>query len=363
MMDNKTNIRDNRIEMLRIIACILVVTLHTWWPLVNQLKGVNGYVHTVFHGFGNLGVNLFILITAYFGLNLKCKKMFQLIFITSVYSIVAYLLKLLLLDEPFGLKTLVLGMFPIFFNQNWYMCCYCALMLFSPFINKFLALLSKKEMELLISTQLLVFSLIPTLFYYELPGTSAKGICHMVMMYCIGRYLAIYCDIGTDEKLRRRQKKHMILTALFSVGGGIALNSLLRAITGTAKEYFARDCSIFMIVGAMALFCLFICHEKNEKSHRNVYMVSKHCLGIYLIHDALVLKLLNAFVFDFTPYINTNKLVLIVEAEVVVCVVISFFIAVVLDNIFRRLFNFLYASFEKSEIKKWATTNLLSFLH
>lgn len=95
---------------------------------------------------GKIGVNVFILISAYFMVNkpFKWKRILQTVLTTTFYSITIYLIFLIWGGVPFARKDLVFALLPVFYKQWDFVTMYVALMFLSPALNIILKTVSQK---------------------------------------------------------------------------------------------------------------------------------------------------------------------------------------------------------------------------
>ena len=92
--------RKSNFELLRIIAMILIISFHIVFHSEYEITTLNfnNYIIKVFWLFGEIGVNLFLLISGYFMIKSKIsiKKIlnliFELIFYNSISAIIAEIL-------------------------------------------------------------------------------------------------------------------------------------------------------------------------------------------------------------------------------------------------------------------------------
>lgn len=81
-IESKQNIG---VERLRILSIHMIVLCHLIYFANNgtEITGINGLFSDLFHGVGNLGVTIFILISGYFSvgsLKINKERLFKIIF-------------------------------------------------------------------------------------------------------------------------------------------------------------------------------------------------------------------------------------------------------------------------------------------
>lgn len=136
----------------------------------------NHYLGIFINSIGNIGVSCFILISGYFGVKLKWERFLQIIILTTFYSVLLYFV-----NKNFDSGSSFLNSFLVIpLYKNWFITCYLVLMLLSPYLNKIFEIFSRKDLEKLLLTMFIIFSILPTLFntpfYTILTGGGANAL-------------------------------------------------------------------------------------------------------------------------------------------------------------------------------------------
>ena len=160
--------RNSSIEVLRILVMLGIVIMHTNGTVMEH-GSETGFVWTqIENGIFNAGVSIFVLISGYFGIRRSTQKLIELestvIFYAVLSAIVGYC---------FGggsLLNIIKALIPISTNCYWYISCYILLMLFSPYINKSIGLMSELQHRQLLMLMSAVFLIAPTVLYYSVLG-------------------------------------------------------------------------------------------------------------------------------------------------------------------------------------------------
>ena len=127
-------------ELLRIMAMFFIVVFHCSYKsgfTFDQLDA-NTFGVKCFWMLGELGVNLFTLISGYFQINgsFKSEKLIrmlgQVLFYWGLSVLVAFNLGIL---EISGVRNAILLLFPTLTNRYWYFTAFVILYIFSPWIN------------------------------------------------------------------------------------------------------------------------------------------------------------------------------------------------------------------------------------
>ena len=269
--------RNSNFEMLRILCIIGIVSMHILAPVYNTLEGVNLYFGVLINSLFNVGVTCFTLISGYFGIRFKAKKLFMLETLVLSYTVLDLLL-MIVQNEPHGLRDVVFAFFPISMRRYWYVTCYFALSCLAPFLNDFVEKCSKKYLVKLLGVMFVIFYVVPTLtIQRDIMMDDGKGLANMIFVYLLGRYFN-----RSGESIKPRNA--LFLFALtFAVE--FLLNSILTYIRGGGVfAPFSRDCSALILVMAVALFWIFkeICFRS-----RLINVLARGTFATYIFEEII----------------------------------------------------------------------------
>lgn len=149
-------------------------------------------------------------------------------------------------------------------------------MIFAPYLNDAVKNMSNQRLVKLILSMFLLFSVLPTCFLFGIPGTG-KGIMHFIMMYIIGRYLALHPPVISIRKIAVFVL--LILTCIFVIN--LVGANIYRSLTHKEGLFFflSRDCSVFIIAASIGIFLIF--KEIHIKS-KFINRMAVHVFAIYL---------------------------------------------------------------------------------
>lgn len=160
--------RLGNIELLRILSMLLIVCNH----FEGHALAIQGfewgaahlYSNWLIRGIGYIGVNLYVLISAYFlcQSSFKAKKLLKLLIEVWFYSMIIYGLFVGTGQVSFSFMGFFKSFLPTLCSQYWFITCYVVLYALSPFFNKLIVALSEKQVLLrFVGFLLLVFCVIP----------------------------------------------------------------------------------------------------------------------------------------------------------------------------------------------------------
>lgn len=307
--------RNTSIELLRIISMIMIMFHHFAyhgnfeWNF-NEVTLPHLWYDFILMG-GKVGVDIFVLISGYFLIE-NTEKLFQpkklLKFWGQVvfYSIMTYLLSVMLRLNAFEIKQLIKVCLPITYPGWWFASTYFMLYLIHPFLNKLLHGLSKTEYQYLILMMVLCWSIIPTATTQLFESNS---LLWFVTLYGIAGYVNLY---GGNQKL---QSKHyfslyfMVLIITYTV-------STTFLFLGTKKEEWSTHAIDFfeierlpILLMAITLFMGFVTLKMNY--HKWINMIASATFGVYLIHDSsYICYYLWTNIFKINQYQDSTFLIL-----------------------------------------------------
>lgn len=335
-------VRNSNIEILRIISMIFIVishyTVHNGISNASLPLGINRYLLEI-TTLGNIGVILFVLISGYFMLEqkeFKIKRILSLYLQIVFYSLGIYLLFIIFGLQDFSIKQLIKCALPILFEEYWFMTCYIVLYLLSPFINKFLNHLKRKEHFNFILVIMLLFSIVPTFTTKQLYGNQ---LTQFIMFYSIGAYLKKYPKniLSNNKKLNKRV---LLLTSFLLVLSVIFFDIMgsQYSVFNNHTTYFFQRNSILAILFSISLFNIFI--NKKEFNNKLINIVSSCTLGVYLIHDNnLVRNVLWTNILKVYKYVNSNYLIIHMILSVIIIFIVCTIIEYIRKNTVEKITN------------------------
>ena len=200
-------------ELLRIIAMLMIVSLHYLSkgeilgdPARNDMT-VTGYVAWLIEAFCIVAVNVYVLISGYFGMDAYesggsekeltfCKvlrkplKIWKQVFF---YSMLFGCGALIIGVQEFDLYQFFSYCFPIVTEHYWFASSYVILCLIMPFLNAGISRLNQRETKYLLLGFLLVFSVSKTVIPMQLPWDKyGYDSLWFVVLYLTGAYLRRY---------------------------------------------------------------------------------------------------------------------------------------------------------------------------
>lgn len=328
-----TKVRQSNVELLRIIAMLLVLIVHADFasiscPNINdvEISPTSSFFRILTQSLSLICVNLFVLISGYFGINPKCKSIFNLIFQVVFFRIIAVLIVIGLGLSQLS-RSLLINLIPG--SRDWFIMSYLLLILFSPLINSFIKNASAKQLL----TYIIIFFSIQTLFGWILPiwGSvyyNGYSFVSMIGLYLLGRYLNIY-----KTSLQQLSAKYLIsIYFIISIFTTSILFFTIKTFDNLllldyAKTVFGSYLSPFVIFSSV---CLFLFVLKFNIKSKAINWVAASVFSVYLIHcnPYLFSYYLNFCKYLFERHNTAQYLVLIT-----LFILSVFIVAIIIDKI------------------------------
>lgn len=309
--------RNSNLELLRIISILMIIGLHYSDPYIGGALGVltpndiNYYIAHFLESEFIVGVNLFVITSAYFLVDCstpKVTKTIKLILLSYFYGILFYIISLMLSLVNFSLLDMIKKSGLFLDDGYWYVKFYIILYLISPFLNILINNLSKTMFRGLISIMLLFFSIWPSFLPYPPSNDNGYGIISFVLLYFIGSYI---------KKYYKSEKSKQFY--IFIYIGCVSITFLFSFWTNSWGYNF-----IFNLIGSAALFILFT--KINIKSNLINYLAS-YTFPIYLIHfNPLLIALVFKGLLKCQNFYTNKFFIFHMFVSILVVFTISFFI-------------------------------------
>ena len=284
--------RDSNMELLRIV-CMLFIVMHHF---ITEILVPDLYRHDVAQWDGyrsglyllnNLlfvGVNVFVLISGYYGIKAKVRGFANLYFQCAFYGLLAYLIHLYVDNASIGLSVINNSLLVFSHCQWWFIGSYIGLYLLSPLVNKGLSLMSIKEHLGVIL--IMTFLEIGLGFVW---GTGCEpagyGVLHMIYIYIIGGYIRRRVDLYA----LRNQRWTLIgvyVGSIVLMTGFILMNTYLWHSDAAILRPWVYN-NPLLIIASIAFFMLF-----GTFQFRNnwVNFYASSVLAAYLLPEAFYIR-------------------------------------------------------------------------
>ena len=244
------------------------------------------------------------------------------IFEITSYSLIIYFIFVLLDKVPFSLTYFKKALFPIIYDEYWFATVYVILYLLSPFINKLINVLERKEYYRLIMISSVLWIVIPSITQ-ETMYTSP--VIQFIIFYLIGGYLNKYKDC----LLLKNFKITFLLTSsstLIIIG-----KVIFNCYRGILDYTFLQRDSIFIVMIAIGMFTFFL---NKSFYNKTINKISSCIFGIYLFHDHdYIRNFLWLELFKNAQFKSSNYLILHLGG----CIILVFIVGLIIEMIRKKL--------------------------
>ena len=266
---NRMSKRNSSVELLRIIAMFFVLICHAVLGTQHLPTGME-IRENIFYSLGSIsissiaitGVDVFVLISGWFGINFKLKSVLKIVFETLFLLILIYTCVLLLGIDTFSIDGVRLCL--ALTHQYWFIMAYIGLCIFAPILNAFVENcpreVFKRFLILFYVFQTYYCFLTDTVDYYG--GYSIVFFCGL---YLTARYFRLYTPQFMSKKSR------LLLVGTFA--SIVVISTFSLVVLGHPAKMFRYD-NPLVIVLSLSLLYIFV----------NINWLASSCLSVYIIH-------------------------------------------------------------------------------
>lgn len=294
-------------EILRILAMLMIVCLHylskggALKSPAGELTGA-GYTAWLIEAFCLPAVNVYVLISGYFGIE-DGKTDAQGIFRRTLriylqvwfYSVVIGAIFLVTGLQEFNIYTVLMYVFPLSTEHYWFATAYVLLTLFMPFLNAGFDRMEKRAVECVLMCMLVVFSVAKTVLPMQLPWDH-KGYdaFWFVFLYLTGAYIRRY---GSKWITNRARAVLLYIVSTLIVFVSMLSIRFMYMKTGKLEDFISYGYSYNFFFTYFASIGLFLAFRQKEKTEPKtcgyrLQTVSGATFGVYLIHEHVNLRYL-----------------------------------------------------------------------
>lgn len=275
------NLRQSGIELLRIVAIVMVLVCHANARVLGLPSRAEVFsvpapsiARMLFGAMAVYGVNIFVMISGWFGIHAKPKGLAKLLFEVLFLLWGIYAVFLLTGNATFNMHDIKVCL--ALTDEYWFVMAYVGLYIFSPVLNAFVEKASKRELQLL-----LVGFYVFQCYYCWASGTldyfSGYSITFFFGLYLTARYFRLYPV--------RILSRHGGLVYVASLAVVTTVSVVALVLVGNWARMLRYD-NPLVIVGAIGLLNAF----SHLRFHsRLVNSLATACFAVYIIHfDSLV---------------------------------------------------------------------------
>lgn len=223
-----------------------------------------------------VGVNLFLLISGYYGIKLRSKGVIKFLFVVFGFIL------LHIIAEPFYDATATtkhcLSSLLFFFSGNsaWFVKSYFVLMLSTMIINPALEKISKRQLLTVLCILLYINVYLGFVKHWDI-NENGYTVSHMILMYVIGHALN---EFKISEVLKKQQ--FLMGYILISIILAMVMTLSLGKMNGDWVFHLLGYNNPLIILSSVSLFCFF---SKFKYYSIKMNFLLSGTFGIYLFHQ------------------------------------------------------------------------------
>ncbi|WP_084105002.1 acyltransferase [Demequina sp. NBRC 110056] len=279
--------RNSSIEALRIVAMLGIVAHH--YAVHGGVMSVTfdkdaAVTLSVVSAFGKWGVDLFVLVGAYFMVRSPSRGKALASIYAQVLPISLLILAAFLVAAPetVGLHDIKRSVLPVIFGQYWFVTAYVILVLIAPYLAIVATAITRVQLGRLIAVGVVLWSLLTMIDGVWL---NVSDLGWFVLLFFIAAYMRLHPLPGT----RRAWIGATLVTGMLLTAGMAAATTLRWNATGLPEDLgwprwlISGQYSPVALAFAVALFGAVL--KSRERHSRVVNYWAAAAFGVYLIHD------------------------------------------------------------------------------
>ena len=272
-----TKTRNSNFELLRIIAITFIVI---WHISIHAQKGELAS-HNYILAITITGVNLFVLISGYFGIKLSWRSLLTFVSTIAYYNIITIILKWGITGTPPDIDSIKFLLEPIKESRWWFINCYFNLMLLSPIINIALNKCTERQLKYFLGV-LLFISCISGFCFRNSINLNGYNTFQFVTMYVLGN--AIH-KFELPARFSTKYFSAIYLTTVLC----IFISSFI-LIPGS--RFYNNP---LVIISAVCFFCII---AKMNFYNRTINHIATFTFPVYLFQDSIVGSIAYDYLYD-----------------------------------------------------------------
>lgn len=305
---HKSSSRQSNIELLRIVAMFLVLVVHAdFWSLGipkaadAQLAPASTACRYLFEAMAIGCVNLFVMISGYFGIRPKVRSLSAFIFQCLFFSLAIYGVMLLAgWTTPHSGDTLRLFYLT---KDHWFIKSYLLLYIIAPVLNTFVEHATRAVHRNVVIGALAFQSLFGWYFYGAADLMGGYSTMSFIILYLLAQYLRRY-----STRFTQLRPSHYLIIIIVCIAG----MTLTSFFCHDAVKYVNSYTSPIVIALCASTLLLF---SKLRIQSRLINWVAASSFAVYLLHLHFSIAI---------PYFRTTVRHIYATHDGVICLLLIF---------------------------------------
>lgn len=274
--------RELNIELMRIFSMMLILLWHISGHLlpllpsgVNHVEAPLNYINL----FITFHVDLFVIITGYFGVHHRGRSLMKIILLCLFYTCLLNIISLLR-GNGINWKDFL----PFSNNPWWFMKVYLLLLLIAPILERYMSICSNKEFYAMLAIAAFISVYMGWFMHISPYDNHGYDIFNFILLYIIGHWLRL-----EDQMTIKLKADYKIPLAIFLLC--CVVRYKVQPISGLNWLDYSSPLNIIM---AICVFCLFLKIKIPQKLSRIILFFSSSAISVYLVTDYPDMRLLFA---------------------------------------------------------------------
>ncbi|MCR5158734.1 MAG: acyltransferase [Prevotella sp.] len=353
--------REKNFEVMRTIAMLFVVIHHSLSHGVGVVYGFNAdepieWINVVSADallvFGSIAVNLYVMVSGYFLVDLEFKpsRLARTWLSAFFYSFAITLLMMASGCAPFSMTALAKSFFPISVDAYWFVTQFVGLLLLAPFLSMMVRRLTYRQyVVLLIVGALLCLSITP-----DFPLGKRFSVHHGNSVWS---FAYLYIVAGFIKHHLPPLPARKLLWAAAIVALLVLGCELWQGKKEDGVHLLWLDYNGLPFVLSVIIFVLVKQWRTGDGTlSTRLARMAPYTFGVYLIHDHLMIRQWLWTTIDFSSFYGRLLFLPVVAG----CCMGIFFVCVVIDVCRQRLFGLLKLNEAMKKLDKWSDVRNLS---
>lgn len=337
--------RNINMELLRVAAMFLIVTIHYIWMGVKEamdpsvfnvrssiMGGINYVTMEFLFLMASIGVDCFVMITGYFMIDnteMRWRGVLKTWTQTLFYSVAIFLIGTAAFGQTVSTDHVLAAFLPIHEETYWFVTHYIGLLFVAPFLARLACLLTQRQYQWLLGV-LFVFSFT---YFYGVVYLRDYHLGLFVFLFFVAGYIRKY---SVPEWWKQHTGWVVLALWLLLFMAGTAVNVLRYWPTGIFKPYASENNGpVFFL--ALSVFVWFVYHKQfTSRLLKTMARLGPYTFGVYLIHQHFFI---NDPLWEFVANTYTMRTPMVLHG--LLWSALIFFACVLIDMLRAQLFKFL----------------------
>lgn len=319
--------RQSNIELLRIVSMSFILILHFLkWAI--GIESMNPYLFQALTICNICGVNLFLMISGFFGIKWSKTSFIRLTGLIVIFSLFCLLCSYFIFDEQISLIRVIKAIIlPFTSTGYWFLQSYLGLYMIAPLLTRGLDCLSGATLKkiILIITIVCVFS---CWYGGNKLNADGYGVFHFIYLYIIG-YGLEHLKLPSLHCLRWTL---FALSCLFVNIFDLYFNDFNNKYSCGAAIAYDNP---FVLLASIAMFMAFV--TLNINNSKIINSIASCSLGCYLLQDGSLRLPIYSLQHNFVMDKTTMSTILMFTFSFIIFWILSY----IIHQIYNTSFNYL----------------------